>query len=122
PSGTLNPQPSTLNALRLAAELGWQLEPSARVVDLALGARQRLEIVKALARRPAVLVLDEPTAVLTPRETEELFRVLRRLREEGVGIVFISHKLVEVLQLCDRVTVLRRGRNVAATAVAATSA
>ena len=72
---------------------------------------QLVEIAKALSLRSRVLLLDEPTASLTPHETDALFALLRRLRDEGVSIVFVSHKLEEVLAICDRVTVLRDGRN-----------
>lgn len=96
-------------ALEIGARLGWDLDPNARVWQLAVGARQRLEILKALAADPAVLIFDEPTAVLTPEEATELFQVLDGLRDEGRAIVFISHKLDEIMALCDRVTVLRNG-------------
>src|SRR5206468_3594424 len=72
--------------------------------------QQRVEILKALYRDARILVLDEPTAVLTPQETEEIFAVLRRLAQAGHSIVFISHKLYEVLEIADRITVIRRGR------------
>ncbi len=88
---------------------GFQVRPSAVVEDLSVGEEQRVEILKALYRGVDVLILDEPTAVLTPAETEELFENLRRLREAGKTIVFISHKLDEVLDIADRITVLRRG-------------
>ena len=75
-----------------------------------MGWQQRVEILKALYRDTTVLVLDEPTAVLTPQETEEIFAVLRRLAQDGHSIIFISHKLYEVLEIADRITVIRRGR------------
>src|SRR4029077_13101275 len=75
-----------------------------------VGWQQRVEILKALYRNARVLVLDEPTAVLTPQETLEIFAVLRRLAEEGHSIIFISHKLYEVLEIADRITVIRRGK------------
>jgi simple sugar transport system ATP-binding protein len=98
-------------ALALAERLGWKLEPDAPVWQLPVGVQQRLEIVKVLALGPRILIFDEPTAVLAPVELEELFAVLDRLRAEGKSLVFISHKLNEVMRLCDRITVLRRGRN-----------
>jgi ABC-type uncharacterized transport system ATPase subunit len=98
-------------AFEVAEGLGWALDPGARVWQLPVGMQQRLEIVKVLAQDPGVLILDEPTAVLTAAETAELFRVVRRLRGEGRAVVFISHKLGEVLEIADRITVLRRGRN-----------
>jgi simple sugar transport system ATP-binding protein len=91
---------------------GLEVDPSAVVEDLPVGLRQRVEILKALFRGSRLLILDEPTAVLTPRETEDLFRVLLRLREQGTGIVLITHKLDEALSLSDRVTVLRNGKTV----------
>ncbi|MGH2449701.1 MAG: ABC transporter ATP-binding protein [Candidatus Limnocylindria bacterium] len=94
----------------LSRQLGFEIDPSARVEQLSVGQQQRVEMVKALYRRARILVLDEPTAVLTPQETEEIFAVLRRLRAEGTSIVFISHKLDEVLAIADRITVIRRGK------------
>ncbi|MGZ6312822.1 MAG: ABC transporter ATP-binding protein, partial [Candidatus Limnocylindrales bacterium] len=82
----------------------------AKIETLSVGWQQRVEILKALYRKARILVLDEPTAVLTPQETEEIFAVLRRLRDEGHSIIFISHKLYEVLEIADRITVIRRGR------------
>ncbi len=98
-------------ALQAAKLLGWHLDPDAPVWQLPVGVQQRVEIVKVLATDPGILIFDEPTAVLAPVELEEFFAVLRRLRDEGRAIVFISHKLPEVMALCDRVTVLRHGRN-----------
>ena len=84
-----------------------------RVAELSVGEKSKLELIKAIARRPATLILDEPTAVLTPLETEELFRVMRRLAAEGTAVVFISHKLPEVLAVAERIVVMRGGRIVA---------
>jgi len=109
-------------ALGVAERLGWKLEPDALVWQLPVGVQQRLEIVKVLAQDPRILIFDEPTAVLAPVELEELFAVLGRLRSEGRSLVFISHKLNEVLRLCDRVTVLRRGKNAGTVDVGDTSA
>ena len=94
----------------LAERLGFTIDPRARVDQLSLGQQQRVEILKAIYRSARILVLDEPTAVLTPQETREIFEVLRRLREEGTSIIFISHKLDEVLEIADRITVIRRGK------------
>ena len=94
----------------LAAQLGFEIDPDARVGDLSVGIQQRIELLKALYRGAKVLILDEPTAVLTPQETAEIFQVLRRLADEGTSIVFISHKLYEVLEIADTITVIRRGR------------
>ena len=105
----------------LADSYGFQIDPGATVEDLSVGEEQRVEILKALYRGVDILILDEPTAVLTPAETQELFANLRRLRADGKSIVFISHKLDEVLQIADRITVLRRGAVVGETTPAETS-
>ena len=89
---------------------GLDLDPDAVVGDLPLGRRQRVEILKALLREAELVILDEPTSNLAPSEVAELLTILRRLRAEGKGMVFISHKLPEVLEVCDRVVVLRAGR------------
>ena len=94
----------------LANRFGFDLDPDARVSTLSVGSQQRVEILKALYREARILVLDEPTAVLTPQETEEIFVLLRRLADGGRTIVFISHKLYEVLEISDRITVIRRGK------------
>lgn len=86
------------------------VDPNTLVRDLSVGYKQKVELLKALIRGARVLILDEPTAVLTPQETRELFKQLKLLREQGYGIIFISHKLEEVMELCDRCTVLRHGR------------
>ncbi|MBF6605640.1 MAG: ABC transporter ATP-binding protein [Chloroflexi bacterium] len=96
--------------VELGRRFGFDIDPDARVGSLSVGGQQRVEILKALYRNARILVLDEPTAVLTPQETEEIFAVLRRLSAEGHSIVFISHKLYEVLEIADRITVIRRGR------------
>ncbi|MEK6191994.1 MAG: ABC transporter ATP-binding protein [Chloroflexota bacterium] len=94
----------------LGARFGWEIDPDRKVGQLSVGWQQRVEILKALYRNAKVLILDEPTAVLTPQETREIFEVLRRLRDEGYAVVFISHKLYEVLEVADRITVIRRGK------------
>jgi ABC-type uncharacterized transport system ATPase subunit len=106
----------------LMAATGLDVDLDARVEDLPVGQRQRLEILKVLFRGAKVLVLDEPTAVLTPQETQHLFSVLRTLRERGTTIILITHKLDEVMNLADRVTVMRAGKVVFETEVAKTSA
>ncbi len=93
-----------------AAASGIAVDPDARVEDLSIGQQQRVEILKALSHECRVLILDEPTAVLVPQEVEALFVTLRSLVAEGLAVVFISHKLGEVRQISDRVSVLRRGR------------
>jgi ABC-type uncharacterized transport system ATPase subunit len=96
----------------LSDRFGLAVNPDAEIEDVSVGQQQRVEILKALYRDARILVLDEPTAVLTAQETQDLFRVLRALRDDGKAIVFISHKLGEVLDIADRVTVLRRGERV----------
>lgn len=97
----------------LASAYGLELDPDSLVANLSVGERQRLEIVKVLYRGARILILDEPTAVLVPQEIAELFASVRRLTAEGVTVLFISHKLDEVLQIADRITVIRAGRSVA---------
>ncbi len=87
------------------------IDPNAKVEDLAVGIKQRVEILKALYRGARILILDEPTAVLPPQETEELFRQLLILKEHGHTVIFISHKIREIKQICDRITILKNGRS-----------
>jgi general nucleoside transport system ATP-binding protein len=96
----------------LAQTLGFRIDPHARVEEISVGQQQRVEILKALYRRANILILDEPTAVLTPQEARELFEIIRVLKQEGHSIIFISHKLGEVLEIADRITVLRRGKKI----------
>ncbi|HET6715168.1 MAG TPA: ABC transporter ATP-binding protein [Actinomycetota bacterium] len=105
----------------LADSYGFHIDPGATVDDLSVGEEQRVEILKALYRGVDILILDEPTAVLTPPETQELFENLRFLKADRKSIVFISHKLDEVLQIADRILVLRRGAVVGETTPAETS-
>jgi ABC-type uncharacterized transport system ATPase subunit len=96
--------------IELGKRFGFEVDPDVRVGSLSVGWQQRVEILKALYRDAKILVLDEPTAVLTPQETDEIFAVLRRLADAGHSIIFISHKLYEVLAVADRITVIRRGK------------
>ncbi|MGS5087659.1 ABC transporter ATP-binding protein [Hydrogenophaga sp. A37] len=105
----------------LMQDAGLQVQLDALVQDLPVGERQRLEILKALYRGARILILDEPTAVLTPQETEQLFVTLRGLRERGTTILLITHKLKEIMALCDAVTVMRAGQVVLDTPIAETS-
>jgi simple sugar transport system ATP-binding protein len=89
---------------------GLPLDPSAHVADLSVGERQRIEIVRALLQNPRLIILDEPTSVLTPQEAERLFETLMRLKAEGRSVLYISHRLEEVRRICDRATVLRHGK------------
>ena len=95
----------------LSDKYHFNLDPDARVKDLSVGMKQQLEILKALYRGAKILILDEPTAVLTPQETEKLFEQLKLLRDNGHALVFISHKIREVIEICDRVTIMRGGRS-----------
>lgn len=94
----------------LSKEYGLQVNPEAKVEELSVGERQRVEIIKALFRGAKILILDEPTTVLTPQEVEGLFRFMREMKSRGNSIVFITHKLYEVLKVCDRITVMRKGK------------
>jgi general nucleoside transport system ATP-binding protein len=96
----------------LADQFKFHIDPHARIQDITVGQQQRVEILKALYRGADILILDEPTAVLTPQEALELFEILKRLVAEGMSVIFISHKLNEVLEIADRVTVLRRGKKI----------
>ncbi len=97
---------------RISDDYGLDVDPDALVEDLGVGARQRIEILKVLYRGAKVIILDEPTAVLVPQEVEELFDNLRELKSEGLTVLFISHKLDEVLSVADSITVIRRGTTV----------
>lgn len=107
--GLLDREKARTKLLALSKEYGLEVDPDATVEDLPVGVQQRVEILKALYRDADLLILDEPTAVLTPQETQDLFRVIRTLKESGRAIVFISHKLKEVMAISDKITVLRRG-------------
>ena len=94
----------------LAQSFNFAIDPDSRVQDITVGQQQRVEILKALYRRADILILDEPTAVLTPGEANDLFAILKTLTREGMSVIFISHKLHEVLEIADRISVLRRGK------------
>jgi general nucleoside transport system ATP-binding protein len=108
-SGLLDRRKTRQDVRELSRRYGLEVDPDALVENLPVGIQQRVEIIKALVRDATVLILDEPTAVLTPAETEDLFRIIRELKEGGKSIVFISHKLKEVQAIADTITVLRRG-------------
>lgn len=105
---------------QLSQDFGLEVDPDAITEDMPVGLQQRVEIVKALYREARILVLDEPTAVLTPQEAEDLFRIMKQLTERGVSIIFITHKLKEVLAIADSITVMRRGKVVGQTTPSAT--
>jgi ABC-type uncharacterized transport system ATPase subunit len=96
----------------LEKSFNFEIDPDARIDSITVGQQQRIEIMKALYRNASILILDEPTAVLTPQEASDLFEILRTLKREGISIIFISHKLNEVLEIADRITVLRRGKKI----------
>jgi ABC-type uncharacterized transport system ATPase subunit len=108
-SWMINPSRSSQSVLRAASEFGMQTSPDSLVHHLSVGERQRVEILKALYRQAKILILDEPTAVLVPQEVEALFATLEHLKAGGLAIVFITHKLKEVMAVSDRITVLRAG-------------
>ncbi|HET6673249.1 MAG TPA: ABC transporter ATP-binding protein [Agromyces sp.] len=106
----------------ISERFGFHVDPDALIEDLPVGVQQRVEIIKALSRDARVLIFDEPTAVLTPRETDELMNIMRQLKESGTSIVFITHKLREVREVADRITVIRLGKVVGEAAPTATNA
>jgi simple sugar transport system ATP-binding protein len=106
---------------KLSQDYGLEIDPDAVVEDLPVGIQQRVEIIKALYRQAKILVLDEPTAVLTPQEADDLFDIMRELTRRGVSIIFITHKLKEVLAVSDRISVMRRGQLVGTTTPAETT-
>ncbi|MDX2341146.1 ABC transporter ATP-binding protein [Micrococcus sp. 2A] len=108
--GVLDLESTRRRIREISAQYGFDVDPDAVVEDLPVGVQQRVEIIKALVRDARILILDEPTAVLTPQETDELLGIIRQLRADGTAIVFISHKLREVKAVSDDITVLRRGR------------
>jgi ABC-type uncharacterized transport system ATPase subunit len=121
PLGLLDRRRANKEVQRLGKEFGLGVDPNALVESLSVGAQQRVEILKALYRQAGVLILDEPTAVLTPQETEELLRVMESLKRAGRSIAFITHKLREAMHVADRITILRGGRVVGSTVPARTS-
>jgi ABC-type uncharacterized transport system ATPase subunit len=116
----VNMKKATAEVARLSEEYGLQVDVNAKVEDLPVGAQQRVEILKALYRHAEILIMDEPTAVLTPQETDELLRVMRGFADNGVSVIFITHKLREVLAIADTIEVLRGGEVVGTTTPAET--
>ena len=110
PAGIISRERARGTVREVSARFGFDLDPDALIEDLPVGAQQRVEIVKALSREAKVLILDEPTAVLTPQETDELMTIMRQLADAGTSIVFITHKLREIRAVADKITVIRRGR------------
>ena len=108
--GLLNTGAAAAKVTEISRRFGFDVDPHALIEDLPVGVQQRVEIIKALARDAKVLILDEPTAVLTPQETDELITIMRELKASGTSIVFITHKLREIREVADTITVIRRGR------------
>ena len=107
--------------LFLARDYEMNVDPDAIVEELSVGHQQRVEILKALYRQANILILDEPTGVLTPSEADQLFRILKRLRDEGKTIILITHKLREIMEITDTVSVMRRGEMTATVKTADTN-
>lgn len=110
--GTLDEKKASDGVEEISARYGLHVDPGAKVENISVGDQQRVEILKALYREADILILDEPTAVLTPQEVEELFEIMRELRDDGKTLVFITHKLKETMAISDRITILRDGKNV----------
>ncbi len=115
--GMLNQREAVKTVKDLSEKFGFDVDPTAKVKDLSVGKKQKVEILKSLYRDVKLLILDEPTAVLTPQETEELFEQLVKLKKSGLTIIFISHKLNEIKQICERITIMRHGKSVGTYAV-----
>lgn len=107
-----NIQEAEKKILEISKKYNLEIDPKAKVGDLSVGMQQRVEILKAFYRDARLLILDEPTAMLTPQETRELFKIINNLKAQGISILFISHKLDEVMEISDRVTVMRRGKTI----------
>ncbi|WP_323791254.1 ABC transporter ATP-binding protein [Nocardioides sp.] len=119
--GSLDLEAARARVQEISERFGFHVSPDAVVENLPVGVQQRVEIIKALSRDAKVLVFDEPTAVLTPQETDELMQIMRQLKESGVGIVFITHKLREVREVADKITVIRLGKVVGEASPTATN-
>jgi ABC-type uncharacterized transport system ATPase subunit len=113
--GVLNRQEAATKIRQISEQYNLQVDPDSYVKDLPVGVQQRVEIIKLLYREADILILDEPTAVLTPQEADELFKIMHSLAERGKSIIFITHKLREVLEISDRITVIRRGKVIGTT-------
>lgn len=123
PGGLLAPRRAAAREISALCErYGFQMKPQKRICNMSISEKQTVEIVKALYRGAALLILDEPTAVLTPQETGRLFSILREMKKEGCSIIIITHKLSEVLEISDRVSIFRKGESVAEIETAATNA
>ena len=116
-----NPRKLKQRIQQISESFGLQIDPEKKVYDMSVSEKQTVEILKVLYRGAQILILDEPTAVLTPQETEKLFEILRRMKEQGCAIIIITHKLNEVMAISDRVTILRKGKSVDTVATAETN-
>lgn len=119
--GAFDVKKSAAKVREISEKYGFEIEPEKKIYDMSVSEKQTVEIIKVLYRGADILILDEPTAVLTPQETQKLFAVLRRMRDDGKAIIIITHKLHEVLSLSDRVAVLRKGEYVGTVETAATN-
>jgi simple sugar transport system ATP-binding protein len=113
--GVLNRKQAAQKIRQISEQYSLQVDPDSYVKDLPVGVQQRVEIIKLLYRQADILILDEPTAVLTPQEADELFKIMHSLTEKGKSIIFITHKLREVMEFSDRITVIRRGKVIGST-------
>ena len=120
-NGILQKQEARKKVMDLSERYGLQIDPDAKISDITVGMQQRTEILKMLYRDNEILIFDEPTAVLTPQEIEELMQIMKHLASEGKSILFISHKLNEIMEVADRVTVLRKGKCIGTVNVKETS-
>ena len=110
--GQINLKEASEEIRKISEQYGLQVDPDAKIADISVGMQQRVEILKTLYRGANILIFDEPTAVLTPQEISELISIMKRLIEEGKSIILITHKLKEIMEVCDRVTVIRRGQGI----------
>ncbi|MGW8250439.1 MAG: ABC transporter ATP-binding protein [Anaerolineales bacterium] len=115
PGGVLDRKSAAAKIRQISEQYNLQVDPDAFIEDIPVGVQQRVEIIKLLYREADILILDEPSAVLTPQEVEELFKIMHSLVDQGKSIIFITHKLKEVLEVADRITVIRRGKVVGST-------
>jgi simple sugar transport system ATP-binding protein len=121
PTGHLDIDEARREVTEISTQYGLAVDPGAVIEDLPVGVQQRVEIIKVLFREAEVIVFDEPTAVLTPQEVRDFFRIVEKLKDDGKAIIFISHKLTEVMEISDRISVLRRGKVVGTTTPAETT-
>ena len=105
---------------KLSEQYGLAVDPYAKIQDISVGMQQRVEILKTLYRGAEILIFDEPTAVLTPQEIHELIQIMKKLVQEGKSIVLITHKLKEIMEVCDRCTIIRKGKGIGTVDVANT--